>query len=146
MRGLDAEAEDSRNLPVGLAHCHEAKALDLAPAEPRPGSGRRQIAQPPRGAQRMSPDQLGAVQCCNRHFSAGADRERAGGGRLSRHIRGNGEAAAKPEMAAARQDLLVAALERDECNRARTSRSRCWCAGWPNAPDRRAHSRAPAVR
>ena len=75
MHGLDAQPQDRRNLPIGLSERNEPEALDLAPAEARPGAGLGKGPKSPRCGQRSRADQFGAVKPLERKLAAAHDRE-----------------------------------------------------------------------
>ena len=112
--GLDADPEDGGNFPIRFARGEKPDALPFAPAEMRTARGRRIIVEPPRGPEGMGADLLGAKQTLGRKLGTGAHRERAGTGRLARHVDRHGEALADIEASAALESLAPLRVNRDQ--------------------------------
>lgn len=86
VRGLDAEVEYLRDLPIRLPRGKQAEALKLASAEMRMSGLRRIIVQPPRDAKGVGADEFGIEQPVAGKTSAVAHGERAGAARLPRNV------------------------------------------------------------
>ena len=69
---LGAEAQDGGDFPVGFAEHHQLKALQLAPAKPRPLRLRRKRPQSASGAKSMRTDEFRAMKSDERNLSAQA--------------------------------------------------------------------------
>lgn len=112
--GLDADAKNGCDFPVGLAGGDETQALALASAQPGDPADRGKSINPAGGPERMDADQLGAQQPANRERPAASDREGTGSGRLSRHIGRNGEARTEAMKPAALEDAPLRGAQRQE--------------------------------
>ena len=84
-RGLDADPQDPRDFPIGLADGNEAKALQLAAAEMRPLRWAGKKMDPARRTERVGADELCAAEPPEGKRSRPAHSERTGCARLARH-------------------------------------------------------------
>lgn len=114
MGGLDADAEDGGDLPIGLSRRQQAHALALAAAQMRATRRRGIIVDPPGRAKAMCTDRFGAKQPLRGKIDPVADGERAGPARLPGYVDRHGETVADAEPPAPRQQLPPARRDGDQ--------------------------------